>query len=85
MHWSARWLRTLEEAQAKTLGDTLRDVQTRILVKTLAFKLEVGAETLVHTLPHTLAEAEATILQDTQGEGKELLDILTDTLAGARA
>ena len=85
MHWSARWLRTLEEARAKTLGDTLRDVQTRILVKTLAFKLEVGAEALVHTLPHTLADAEATILQDTQGEGKELLDILTDTLAGARA
>ena len=80
-----RWLGPLGQSQAKTLGDTLRDVQTRILVKTLALKLEVGAEALVHTLPHTLAEAEATILQDTQGEGKELLDILTDTLAGARA
>lgn len=81
MHWSARWLRPLGEAQAKTLGDTLRDVQTSILVKTLAFKLEVGAEALVHTL----ADADATILQDTQGEGEELLDILTDTIAVARA
>ena len=60
-------------------------MQTRILVKTLAFKLVVGAEALVHTPPQTLADAQATILQDTQGEGKELLDILTDTLAGATA
>ena len=49
-HWSAHRLRPLEEAQAKTLVDTLGDVETRILVKTLAFKLQVVAEEVVDAL-----------------------------------
>ena len=52
-HLLARWLRPLGEVQAQTLGETLRDVATRILVKTLAFKLEVVAYVLVDT--HTKA------------------------------
>ena len=40
-------------------------METRILVKTLAFKLEVVAEALVDTLPYTSADAEATTLQET--------------------
>lgn len=59
-YWSERWLRPVEEAQAQTLGHTLGDEQTRILFKTLAFKLEVVANTLVETLPDTLADVEAT-------------------------
>ena len=43
---------TLSEMDVKTIGDTLGCVETRILVKRLAFKL---------------AGAEATTLQDTQG------------------
>ena len=66
-HWSARWLRPLEEEQAETLGRRLGDMETRILVKTLAFKLQVVAGTLVDTLSNTPADAEATTLQDTQG------------------
>ena len=66
-HWPAGWLRPLEQAQAKTLGDTLGDVDSSILVKTLAFKLEVVAEALVGTLPYTPTDAKATALQDTQG------------------
>ena len=52
----ARWLRPLGEVQAQTLGETLRDVATRILVKTLAFKLELVAYVLVdiHTKATTL-------------------------------
>jgi len=86
-HWPAGWLTPLEQAQAKTLGDTLGDVDSSILVKTLAYKLEVVAETLVDTLPYTPADAKATALQDTQDGvyAKELLNILTDTLAEARA
>ena len=67
MHWSKRRLRPVGEANTETLGDTLGDVETRILVKTLAWKLEVVEEALVHTVPHTLADAEATTLLDTQG------------------
>ena len=59
-HWSERWLRPVQEAQTQTLGHTLGDEQTRILVKTLAFKLEVVAEALVETLPYTLADVEVT-------------------------
>ena len=55
-HWSEGWLRPVEEAQAQTLGHTLGDEQTRILFKTL----EVVADTLVETLPDTLADVEAT-------------------------
>ena len=66
-HWPARWLRPLGEAQAETLGVTPGDVQTRIRVKTLAFKVEVVAEALVDTLPYTSADAEATTLQDPKG------------------
>ena len=61
-HWSERWLRPVEDAQAQSLGHTLGDEQTRILVKTLALKLEVVAETLVETLPFTLLDVEATTL-----------------------
>ena len=50
-----------------------RHVEKGIPVKTLPFKLEVVAEALVAMLPHTPADAEA----------KELIDVLTDTLAGA--
>ena len=49
-----------------------RHVEKGIPVKTLPFKLEVVAEALVAILPHTPADAEA----------KELIDVLTDTLAG---
>ena len=66
-HWSARWLRPLEEVQAETLGNRLGDMETRILVKTLAFKLQVVARALVDTLSYTPADTEATTLQDTQG------------------
>ena len=37
-------------------------MESRILVKMLAFKLALEAEALAHTLPYTVAEAEATIL-----------------------
>ena len=37
-------------------------MESRIMVKMLAFKLALEAEALAHTLPHTVAEAEATIL-----------------------
>jgi len=60
-------LRPLREAQAEILGDTLGYVETRILFKTLAFKLEMMADALVDTLPQTPAGAEATTLQYTQG------------------
>lgn len=66
-HWSARWPRRLREAQVETLGDTLGDVETRIMVKTLDFKGEVATEALVQTVLYTLVNAEATILQDTRG------------------
>ena len=58
---------------------------TRILVKTLAFKLEVVADALVDTLRHTPAGLQATTPQETQGSvyAKELLDIQTDGTAGA--
>ena len=39
---------TLSETDVKTIGETQGDVETRILVKTLAFKLEVVAEALDH-------------------------------------
>ena len=45
----------------------LGDLESRILLKTLAFKLEVVAEALVDTLSHTPADPEATTLQDTPG------------------
>ena len=45
-----------------TLAHTVGDVETRILVETLALNFEVVAEALVHTVPHTLADAEATTL-----------------------
>ena len=45
----------------------LGDLETRILLKTLAFKLEVVAEALVHTFSNTPADPEATTLQDTPG------------------
>jgi len=51
------------------------NVETRILVKTLPFKLAGVAEALADTLPHTPADAEA----------KEPFDILKDTLAGLSA
>ena len=47
--------KTLEEAQAETLADTLSDVETRILVKTLTFKLERVAGALVDTMLYTTA------------------------------
>ena len=37
------------------------------MVKTLDFKGEVATEALVQTVLYTLADAEATILQDTRG------------------
>ena len=52
-----------------------RHLERGIPVKTLPFKLEVVAEELVDTIPHTPADAEA----------KELIDILTDTVAEASA
>ena len=58
MHRSERWLRPVGEAKTVTLAHTLGDVETRILVETLALNLEVVAEALVHTVPHTLADAE---------------------------
>ena len=45
----------------------LGDLETRILVKTLAFELEVVADALVDTLSNTPAYAEATTLQGTLG------------------
>lgn len=49
-------VKTVGEVQAQTPGETLRDVATRILVKTLAFKLDVVAYVLVdiHTKATTL-------------------------------
>ena len=69
--WSARWQTPLGKAQAETLGERLGDVETRILVKTLALKLELVAETLVQTVPDKVADAKATTLQDTQVGGRE--------------
>ena len=66
-HWSARWLRPLGEAQAETLGHRLGDAETRIRVKTLAFKLQVVAVAGGDTLSYTPADTEAITLQDTQG------------------
>ena len=45
-------------------------METRILVKTLALKLELVAETLVQTVPDKVADAKATTLQDTQVGGR---------------
>ena len=45
----------------------LGDVESRNLVKTLAFKLQVVAGTLVDTLSSTPPDAETTTLQHTQG------------------
>ena len=45
----------------------LGHVETSILVKTLALKLEVVAEALIQTVLHTLADVEGATLQDTQG------------------
>ena len=56
--------KTSKQAQAETLGVTLGEVETRIVVKTLAFKL---AEALVDTLPYTQEDVEATTLQDPLG------------------
>ena len=39
---------TLSETEVETIGETQGDMETRILVKTLAFKLEVVAEALHH-------------------------------------
>ena len=68
--WSALWLTPLGKAQAETLGQRLGDLETRILVKTLALKLELVAETLVQTVPDKVADTKATTLQDTQGCGR---------------
>ena len=58
--------RPLGKAKAETLGDTSGDVKTRILVKTLALKLEGLVEALVDTLPHTPGDAKAATLPDTK-------------------
>ena len=53
-HWSALLLRPVEEAQAKTLGHTLGDEETNILVKMVSFKLQVVAGALVdHSVFHS--------------------------------
>ena len=67
--WSARWLKPLGKAQAES--ERLGDVKTRILVKTLALKLELVANTLDQTVPDKVADAKATTLQDIQGGGRE--------------
>ena len=60
-------------------------MQTSILFKTLAFKLEVVAEALVDMLSFTPADSEDTTLKDTQCGvyTEELMHILTDKLAEA--
>lgn len=55
------------QAESERLGD----VKTRILVKTLALKLELVANTLVQTVPDKVADAKATTLQDIKGGGRE--------------
>ena len=64
---SERLLRPLGEAQGENLFETLADVEKRILVKTLAFKLAVAVKALVDTLLNTKAGAEATTLPTPQG------------------
>ena len=59
--WWAHWFIPLREAH------TLAYVAPRILVKSLDFKLEVVADALVNTLPHSPAGSEATTLQNRQG------------------
>ena len=44
-----------------------RDTWPHTLVKTLALNLKVVVEALVQTVLHTLADVQATTLQDTQG------------------
>ena len=49
-------LRPLKEAKAETLGVKLGDLKTNILVKTLAFRLEVVTETrslILQQMPKT--------------------------------
>ena len=57
--------KTSRQSAAGKLFVILDDLEARILVKTLAFKLEVVAKALVGMLCNTPADAEATTLQDT--------------------
>ena len=55
-------VKTSWQSAAGKLVVTLDDLEARILVKTLAFKLEVVSKALVGTLCNTQADAEATTL-----------------------